>query len=159
MGRTLGTCNMGSYRVPLTHPPIPFKLILCDAAQADVSNGKLHMLGAGWNITSSPTPPHAVALMIQVPWDRANQKLAIKLELLTADGDAVIAHGPTGPRALITESELEVGRPAGVSPGSTMGAAFALNVTPLPLPPGRYEWRATVDGETQGESFQVIENR
>ncbi len=61
--------------MPLTRPQIGFKLILCDAAQTDAATGKIHMLGAGWTITSSPTAPHAVALMIQVPWDRTNQKL------------------------------------------------------------------------------------
>lgn len=63
--------------MPLTRSQIGFKLILCDAAQTDAATGKIHMLGAGWTITGSPTAPHAVALMIQVPWDRTNQKLPV----------------------------------------------------------------------------------
>ncbi len=141
--------------MPLTHPEIGFKVILCDAAKADDS-GKLNMLGAGWNMTGSPTAPHAVALLIQVPWDRANQKLPVRVELLTEDGEAVISPGPTGPQPLLSEMALEVGRPPGVAAGSTLNAAFALNVASLALSPGRYEWRATVDGHTKGESFQVI---
>lgn len=53
--------------MPLTRPQVGFKLILCDAAQAAAATGKIHMLGAGWMLTGSPTAPHTVALMIQVP--------------------------------------------------------------------------------------------
>lgn len=143
--------------MPLTHPKIGFKLILCDAAQTDSTSGKLHMLGAGWTVTASPTAPHAVALMIQVPWDRSNQELPVRVELLTQDGQEVTIPGPTGPQPIFSEIKLEVGRPAGITRGSTLSAVFALNVASLPLSPGRYEWRATVDGDTQGESFQVVE--
>lgn len=142
--------------MPLTRPQIGFKLILCDAAQTDAATGKIHMLGAGWTITGSPTSPHAVALMIQVPWDRTNQKLPVRVELVTGDGQPVLMPGPTGPQPLVSKVELEVGRPAGIAPGSTLSAAFALNVAQMALSPGRYEWRANVDGHSQGESFQVM---
>jgi hypothetical protein len=145
--------------VPLTHSKIGFKLILRDAAQADSASGKLHMLGAGWTVTSSPTAPHAVALMIQVRWDRTNQELPVRVELLTKDGQAVTIPGPTGPQPIISEIKLEAGRPPGIASGSTLNTALAVNVAALPLSPGRYEWRATVDGDTQGESFQVVENQ
>jgi uncharacterized protein DUF6941 len=142
--------------VPLTRPQIGFKLILCDAAQTDAATGKIHMLGAGWTITGSPTAPHAVALMIQVPWDRTNQKLPVRVELVTDDGQPVSMPGPTGPQPLVSQIELEVGRPAGIAPGSTLSAVFAVNVAPMSLSPGRYEWRASIDGHSQGESFQVM---
>jgi hypothetical protein len=147
---------VGGDWVPLTHPKIGFKLILCDAAQADSVSGKLHMLGAGWTVTSSPTAPHAVAVMIQVPWDRSNEELTVKVELLTEDGLAITIPGPTRSQPIVSEMKLEVGRPPGIARGSTLNSAFAVNVAALPLPPGRYQWRATVDGDTQGESFQVV---
>jgi hypothetical protein len=50
--------------------PVLAKLILCDYAVADPA-GKVHMLGAGWSLTSSPTPPHAVVVLMKIPWDRA----------------------------------------------------------------------------------------
>lgn len=142
--------------MPLTRPSIDFKLILCDAAQTDLSNGKLHMLGAGWTLVKSPTPPHAVALMVQVPWDRTNEKLKIRVELLTGDGQPVMLPGPTEPQAVLSETELEVGRPPGVAKGSTLNAAFALNIGSLPLPAGRYEWRASVEEDIRSEFFQVM---
>lgn len=142
--------------MPLTRPKIDFKVILCDSAQADPNSGKLHMLGAGWTIVGTPTSPHAVALLIQVPWDRANEQLELKIELLDADGRPVRAADAEDAPPICGEAQLEVGRPAGVARGSPLSASFALNVGPMPLTPGRYEWRATVDGDTQAESFQVI---
>ncbi len=141
--------------MPLTRPAIDFKLILCDAAQTDVSTGKIHMLGAGWTMVGTPTPPHAVALMIQVPWDRTNEKLRVRTQLLNGDGQPVMVPGPTGPQPLLNEAEVEVGRPAGVAKGSALSAAFALNVGQLALPSGRYEWRATVADDIRSEFFQV----
>lgn len=135
--------------------PVEFKLILCQAAQSDAATGTLHMLGAGWSVTSSPTAPQAVALLIKVPWDRANEKLPLKLELLTEDGQQVTVQGPAGPQGIAAEAELEVGRPPGIAHGAMLDASFSLNISPMPLPPGRYQWRADIAGTIATESFQV----
>jgi hypothetical protein len=135
--------------------PVIVQLILCDAAQADPS-GKVHMLGAGWSMTRSPTS-HAVAVLMKVPWDRANEKIKLTIELLTEDGRPVQLRGPTGEQTgLKAEAEIEVGRPAGVAHGSLLDAAFALNVPPLPLLPGRYEWRLEIDTSTPAAGFTVL---
>jgi hypothetical protein len=135
--------------------PVNFKLILCMSAVSDQVSGTLHMLGAGWSVTPSPTAPQAVALLIKVPWDRANQKLGIRVELLDADGQPVTLPGPSGPQPVLTAAELEVGRPPGVAHGSDLDASVALNFPALPLVPGRYQWRAQVAQTTQAESFTV----
>lgn len=135
--------------------PIEFKLILCLSAVSDQVNGTLHMLGAGWSVTGSPTSPQAVALLIKVPWDRANQKLPVRVELLNADGQAVLVPGPSGSQPILTAAEMEVGRPPGVAPGSHLDAAMALNFPQLPLAPGRYQWRVDIGGDVQTESFMV----
>lgn len=134
--------------------PLDVQLILCDAAQADAGSGKVHMLGAGWSVTSSPTS-HAVALLIKVPWDRANERLNLTLELRDADGGAVFLPTPNGNAAVRAQGELEVGRPAGIAPGSALDASFAMNVPPLPLAPGRYEWHVTVADQIFSASFSV----
>jgi len=134
--------------------PLDVQLILCDAAQADAGSGKVHMLGAGWSITSSPTS-HAVALLIKVPWDRANERLNLTLELRDADGGAVLLPTANGNAAVRAQGELEVGRPAGIAPGSALDASFAMNVPPLPLPPGRYEWHVTVAEQIFSAFFSV----
>ena len=45
--------------------------------------------------------------------------------------------------------EFEVGRPPGLKPGTPLDFPVAVNSTPLPLEPGRYEWRLTIDGATR----------
>ncbi len=48
-------------------------LLLADSAQADPT-GKVHALGLGWTVTSTPTPPAALIATIWVDWTEANQK-------------------------------------------------------------------------------------
>ncbi len=130
------------------------QLILCDAAQAEPS-GKVHMLGAGWSMTRSPTS-HAVAVLLKIPWDRANERITLTVKLLDADGrpaQMVTSNGLVP--AMQAEGKVEVGRPAGVAPGSLLDAAFVLNVPPLPLRPGRYEWRLEIDDSSYSAPFTV----
>ena len=121
-------------------------LLLADAAQE--VGGKLYILGGGWSITT-PGTPSAIALKFEVPWDRANQRHQIQLELVTADGEPVLVPGPEGDDVpLRIEGALEVGRPPGLKPGTPIDAAMAINLGPLPLEPDhRYQWRLSVDGE------------
>ncbi|BCJ64834.1 DUF6941 family protein [Polymorphospora rubra] len=133
--------------------PVEAQLILCDAAQA--VSGKIHMLGAGWSMTSSPTAPHAVAVLIKVPWDRANQQLPLKLQLLEADGNPVKVTASDGEVPIGADANIEVGRPPGLAPGTMLDASFALNIPSLPLPPGRYEWRMSFAGQEFVQSFTV----
>jgi hypothetical protein len=129
------------------------QLILCDAAQADPT-GKVHMLGAGWSVTTSPTT-HAVVVLAKVPWDRANQRLPLVLDLVDADGDPVRLSTPDGPVGVQAEGVIEVGRPPGIEPGAALDAAFALNVPRLFLPVGRYTWRLSLAEHRQSVSFAV----
>jgi hypothetical protein len=134
---------------------IEAQLLLCDAAVAD-PGGKLHMLGAGWSITSSPTSPQAVAVMLKIPWDRANERLALMLRLLDDDGRPVAVATTEGTQELTMGGDIETGRPPGVTPGSQLDAGLVFNVPSLPLPPGRYQWRLEVAGDTFTSSFQVV---
>jgi hypothetical protein len=133
---------------------IEAQLLLCDAAVAD-PGGKLHMLGAGWSITGSPTSPQAVAVMLKIPWDRANERLALFLRLVDSDGRPVAVATPDGAQEVTMGGEIETGRPPGVTPGSQLDAALAFSVPSLPLPPGRYQWRLDVADDTFTASFQV----
>jgi hypothetical protein len=125
-------------------------MLLADAAQA--VDGKLYILGGGWTITGPDPIPSAIALQIKVPWDRANRRHTFELTLL--DGDGVLAllqpNPEAPPQPLQISGQFEVGRPAGVLPGTPLDAVVALSIGPLPLPPGgRYVWELKIDGRTE----------
>jgi hypothetical protein len=121
-------------------------LLLADAAQA--AEGKLYILGGGWSVTGPAPSPSALAAYVQVPWDQTNTKHSFVFELLTSDGHPVIVGTPDGEQPLVIDGSFEVGRPAGIKPGSPIDFPLAINLGPLPLPPGqRFEWRLTIDGQ------------
>jgi hypothetical protein len=128
-------------------------MLLADAAQA--SEGKLYVLGAGWAIIGPGPAPSAIAMLIEVPWDRANTRYPWKLELVDSDGVAVAVPGPMGEQPVEVGGELEVGRPPGITPGTPLAIPVAINLGPLPLPPdGRYEWRLSI-GEESHEHWRL----
>lgn len=122
-------------------------MLLADFAQ--VSDGKLTIVGGGWSMTGPDPVPFGIAILIRVPWDRANQKHHMRLELLDADGQQVTLDTEEGQQQLVIfdDVEFEVGRPAGLKPGTALDFPVAVNSGPMPLEPGLYEWRLTIDGE------------
>ncbi|HST56095.1 MAG TPA: hypothetical protein VLJ42_09410 [Solirubrobacteraceae bacterium] len=125
-------------------------MMLADAAQA-VDN-KLYIIGGGWSITGPDPAPSAIAIQIKVPWDEANQRHRMRLELLDTDGANVMIECPTGDEPIVVENDFEVGRPPGIKPGTPIELGLALNIGPLPLEPGnRYEWRLHIGADTREE--------
>lgn len=124
--------------------------MLADYAQA--AEGKLNVIGAGWTVTGPAPAPCAIGLIFDVPWDRANERIEFQLELIDQDGHPVIVETPDGPAPLMLGGGFEVGRPAGTKPGTPLAFPMGINLGPPPLEPGgRYEWRLTVDGESQDD--------
>jgi hypothetical protein len=103
------------------------------------------VLGAGWRFTGPEPVASAIGLIFEIPWDRANQPIDFELLLVDADGQTSVL-GDGG--SLKVEGQIEVGRPAGHPPGESISAPMAAGVGALPLKPGAYEWRLTVDGES-----------
>ena len=124
-------------------------MLLADHAQ--VAEGKLYINGGGWNVIGPAPTPFAIALYVEVPWDQTNTKHSLLLELLDADGHPVVP--PESEDAIRIEfPPLEVGRPAGVKPGTPLGVSYAVNFGPLPLEPnGHYVWQLTIDGQQSDE--------
>lgn len=129
------------------------KVTMLLADHADAVGGKLYISGGGWSITGPDPFTCAVAIDIKVPWDQRNLAHEARLELLDADGGAVLLPTPEGEQPLFVEAQFQTGNPAeGVKPGSPLDAAFAVNLGPLLLPPGRrFEWRLWIDGETNDD--------
>lgn len=133
-------------------------IMLADSAQA--VDGKLYILGGGWSITGPDPIPSAIAVKIEIPWDEANKKHALKLALVDADGRPVKVPTPTGEVPVELGTDFEVGRPPGLKPGTALDFVFAVNIGPLPLAPdGRYVWRLSIDERTDQDWELVFSTR
>jgi Family of unknown function (DUF6941) len=123
-------------------------MMLADAAQE--VGGKLYILGGGWSVTGPGPAPMAIALKIEVPWDRTNERHDLLLELIDEDGAPVRVSSAEGENVpLQVTGALEVGRPPGIKPGTPIDSTLAISFGPLPLEPGRrYQWRLSIDGAT-----------
>ncbi len=121
-------------------------LLLADSAQAEPT-GKVHALGIGWTVTSTPTPPAALIAMIWVEWHEANQKFNLTGSLVDGDGKEIDVDGPDGFGPVKFEGAIEAGRPPGLPPGTDQMMPLVVNLGPgLKLTPGhRYEWRVRID--------------
>jgi hypothetical protein len=115
-------------------------MIAADAAQA--LNGKLYILGGGFDQLFMPTQPFQhkfdLAVIVDVPWTAANQPYQLVIEQLDSDGN------PCGYRA---EAQMETGRPPGARHGASFGVPIALPVIANFETPGRYVLRGAINGE------------
>jgi hypothetical protein len=128
-------------------------LILADAAQ--VVNGKLYLLGGGWETVTLhsdrfPVSHHcAVAASFRVPWLETNQQTPMEIEIVHEDGDTIAK----------IAGQVEVGRPAGHPPGQDQRTQLATELA-LALPkPGNYVVIGRIAGEEKKRvPFRVILN-
>ena len=122
-------------------------MLLADAAQ--VAENKLYVLGAGWHVTSAPSGPCAIGLVVDIEWEETNKQHEAVLELVDADGQPVLLPGPAGETGSLRISvSFEAGRPPGARPGAITSVPLAINFGPLPLPADQqFQWRATIDGD------------
>ena len=124
-------------------------MLLADHAQ--VAEGKLYINGGGWNVIGPGPTPFAIALYVEVPWDQTNTRHSLVLDLLDADGQPVVPPESENP-IRIEFPPLEIGRPAGVKPGTPLGVSYAVNFGPVRLEPnGHYVWQLTIDGREDDE--------
>ena len=123
------------------------QLILADFAQ--VTDGKLTIVGGGWDRTGPKPSPSGIGLLLKVPWEETNRRHDVSLRLLDSDGAPVL--DPKG-NPIGMANHFEVGRPAGLAAGAHQTVCMAMNISPLPLTPGsRYEWVLSVDDRTREE--------
>jgi hypothetical protein len=112
-------------------------LLLADGAQ--VQNGKLYVLGGGWErlqFEAYPqTIPVGIALGVRVPWGETNRRHVFRIRGVDADGQEIFGG----------QGEFELGRPPGIPAGTSQIFQVALTM-PLPVPaPGHYSVEADVD--------------
>ncbi len=128
-------------------------MLLCDSAQ--VAEGKLYLLGAGWSITGPQPAPSVVAIRVEVDWNDADKPHHWELYLIDEDGQEVVINTPDGPQALEIRGEFQVQRAVGIPEGSPLDVPMVVNLGPIPLPGGkRYDWRLSIDG-TSNEDWRA----
>jgi hypothetical protein len=134
-------------------------LLLADFAKGD-QLGEIAAIGMGWKNRPTPLPPHALVLFLDIDWDQTNRQHSLTCDLLTTDGQAVTTPGPLGPQPVRFGANFEAGRPPGTARGAPLRLGVAINIPGFtPLAPGRYEWRATIEGfpdATVAESFGIV---
>jgi hypothetical protein len=130
-------------------------LLLADYAQ--VADGKLNVIGGGWKLIGPQPAPFALAVVIEVPWHRMAEHHHVRIELVDGDGRPVLAPrigGGSGP--LVIDAEFTLGRPVGLKPGVSLNFPLAINLPHQELvPDSTYEWRLTLDGETD-DDWRVV---
>ena len=110
-----------------------------------MTDGKLTVVGGGWSRTGPDPLPFGIAILVLVPWDQANRKHVMRLELVDSDGNPVMMEAEDGAEAPVVyfdDLEFEVGRPCRREAGMLLDLPLAINSAPLPLEPGRYELAA-----------------
>ena len=114
-------------------------VILADAAE--VINGKLYLMGGGWEAINlaTPMPAHhtfAIAVAFEVPYLETNQLHDVDIRIQDPDGIELIR----------IEGQVEVGRPPGINPGSPQRIPVAFSVSHEFTKAGPYAVHATADG-------------
>src|SRR5262249_14328289 len=96
--------------------------------------------------------PFAIALLIEVPWDQANERHNLMLRLIDEDGNAVSMPGPAGPGPMEFSAGFEVGRPPGTKKGSRLPYTLSLTFASMTLVPDKtYVWSLSIDGEKSSD--------
>jgi hypothetical protein len=124
-------------------------LILCDFAQ--VTDGKLTIVGGGWNEIHVLGHPFSVAAIIEVPWSAKSVSYEVLLELLDEDGYPVMNDELGVPIRVDALIEINEGDTTPERMGVSVNVPFACMFPPLPLLGGRrYVWQLSVNGASSG---------
>lgn len=127
-------------------------ILLADFAEA--IGGKLYIQGGGWSHVQLDAPllDVYVAGMVFVPWDDANRRRRLLLQLFDADGAEVTFDG----QPVEMRGEFEVGRPPGMTPGTEIEFPISAKFAGMPLQPGRYRFQLSVGAAHIGDAnFEV----
>jgi hypothetical protein len=125
-------------------------LVLADSAQ--IVGNKLYLLGGGWDVLTvgSALPVQqrcAVAASYRVPWNETNERHTVDIEVADEDGQ-VLAR---------VSGQVEVGRPAGIPPGTDQRAQIAAELVLNLEKAGSFAVIARIEGaEVQRTPFRVV---
>ena len=125
------------------------------ADSVDKVNGKLYVLGAGWNVIAAPRLPSrhsriGIGMLIRVPYTETDSEHTLQVSLEDADGHVLPladAPGSPGERVSFLAAKFRVGRPPVLPPGAEQIMPMAMNIDGLVFQSyGQYRFVITVDG-------------
>ena len=123
-------------------------LILAD--EAEVVNGKLYMMGGGWDRITAQTLPWkqhmAIALAVRVPWTDTNRQTSVGIDLTDEDGTLLVD----------VKGEFVVGRPAQAVPGQPLRSQIAIKMDALLPKLGTYAVICRLHGDETTFPFNVV---
>jgi hypothetical protein len=129
-------------------------IILADSAE--IVNGKLYVLGGGWQRLSvakgfPATHRCALSMAVEVPWSDTNVRHEFQVVMQDEDGQ----EEPMG-----VKGHFEVGRAAGLTPGQAQRVQIASGLTLNIRAAGLYRLVLRIDGEdTAYAPFTALEGR
>ncbi len=139
------------------HAPSQIHVVMMLADSAQVAENKLFILGGGITVIPTTPAPLAIAVKIEIPWDRADVTHDWTLELLDADGMCVMVND----LPVLVQGQFQIGRADHLPPGSPLPMPLAVNFSGLSLPAGqRFAWRLVIDDTTEPDwqlAFSVAE--
>jgi hypothetical protein len=125
-------------------------LLLCEAAQ--VADGKLNVLGAGWIEIATGPAAMAVAVLIQFPAAEANGGHHFELFLTDSEHQPVFVDTVNGSMPVEVRGDVNVELPEGFDKRLTLPWPIAINVPGLTLEAGKgYLWNLVIDGQSSTE--------
>lgn len=131
---------------------IEITLILADAST--VENGKLSILGGGWNrIFGSGPHSFAIGALVEVALDTDTRDIAGDLRILDRNGNAI--NGLNG-EPMIIPINLHVERPIDPNYNGWVSAPLAFRFNELPLAPGIYAIGLAFGEFAASKSFSVV---
>lgn len=126
------------------------------ADTVDKVNGKLYVLGAGWNVIVASRVPMrhpriGIGLLIRVPYTETDTHHDLSVRLEDADGAILaVADHPTDPAKKLhsLDHRFQIGRPAQLPPGAEQVVPMALNISGLGFADyGNYRFVVTIDSQ------------
>jgi hypothetical protein len=124
-------------------------MLLADAAH--VAEGKLYILGGGWDVCGPGPTPMALAVKLEIPPGQVRRKHTWSIVLVDENGEPALLLADGQKSTVTISGEIERIRDAkSALPEGPVHLRFAINVAPLPLEPGsQYAWRLFIDNKTQ----------
>jgi hypothetical protein len=124
-------------------------MLLADAAQ--VAEGKLNILGGGWDVCGPGPAPMAIAVILEVPPSEARRKHTWSIVLVDQNGEPALLPADGQKSTVVIHGEIQRIRDRKSPPtDEPVSLRFVINMAPLPLEPGSsYAWRLSIDNKTR----------